>query len=95
MAERARLRFSREFLQTLAGLDERVEDGVWEKLALVEAFPGVGSALVEPSLRHAFGPSCLKVVAAGFDILYERSEPDADGIETVDVLGIVSQRAVR
>lgn len=91
----ARLRFSEEFLESLAGLDERVEESVWKKLAPVQDFPGVGSSLVEPKLRHAYGPACLKVVAAGYDVLYERGEKDADGVEVVDVLGIVSQRAVR
>ena len=91
----ARLRFSEEFLESLAGLDERVEESVWKKLALVQDFSGVGSSLVEPTLRHAYGPACLKVVAAGYDVLYERGEKVADGVEVVDVLGIVSQRAVR
>lgn len=62
---------------------------------LVESFPGVGSSLVEPSLRHAYGSTCLKVVAAGYDVLYERGEKGKDGEEIVDILGIVSQRAVR
>ena len=91
----ARLRFSEEFLESLAGLDSRVEERVWEKLALVESFPGVGSSLVESSLRHAYGSTCLKVVAAGYDVLYERGEKGNDGEEVVDVLGIVNQRAVR
>ena len=91
----ARLRFSEEFLESLAGLDSRVEERVWEKLALVESFPGVGSSLVESSLRHAYGSTCLKVVAAGYDVLYERGEKGADSEEVVDILGIVSQRAVR
>lgn len=91
----ARLRFSEEFLESLAALDQRVENVVWEKLALVEVFPGVGSSLVEPSLRHAYGPTCLKVVAAGYDVLYERGRQGPDGDEVIDILGIVSQRAVR
>lgn len=91
----ARLRFSEEFLDSIAGLDERVEEAVWAKLVLVEGFPGVGSSLVEPSLRHAYGPSCLKIMVAGYDVLYERGPKDKDGEEIVDVLGIVSQRAVR
>lgn len=91
----ARLRFSEEFLESLARLDGRVEQSVWEKLALVENFPGVGSSLVEPTLRRAYGPACLKVAAAGIDVVYERGEKGADGVEVVDILGIVSQRAVR
>lgn len=91
----ARLRFSDEFLDFLVELDGRVEEEVWKKLALVGSFPGVGSSLVEPSLRHAYGPSCLKVSAMGLDVLYERGAKGADGEEVVDVLGIVSQRAVR
>ncbi len=91
----ARLRFSEEFLESLARLDGRVEQSVWEKLALVENFPSVGSSLVEPTLRRAYGPACLKVAAAGIDVVYERGEKGADGVEVVDILGIVSQRAVR
>ena len=90
-----RLRFSEEFLESLAGLDEWVEESVWKKLALVQDFTGVGSSLVEPTLRHAYGPACLKVVAAGYDVLYECGEKGNDGEEVVDVLGIVNQRAVR
>lgn len=91
----ARLRFSEEFLESVAGLDGRAEDAVWEKLALVGAFPGVGSSLVGPTLRHAYGPTCLKVAAAGYDVLYERGARDADGEEVVCVLGVVGQRTVR
>lgn len=91
----ARLRFSDEFLTSLSELDGRVEEAAWEKLSLVESFPGVGSALVEPSLRHAYGPGCLKVVAWGYDILYERRGNPSGPQELVDVLGIVGQRRVR
>ena len=91
----ARLRFSEEFLESLAGLDKRVEESVWKKLALVQDFSEVGSSLVEPSLRHAYGSTCLKVVAAGYDVLYERGEKGNDGEGAIDVLGIVNQRAVR
>lgn len=91
----ARLRFSEEFLESLARLDGRVEESVWVKFALVENFPGVGSSLVEPTLRRAYGPACLKVAAAGIDVVYERGEKGADSVEVVDILGIVSQRAVR
>lgn len=91
----ARLRFSEEFLDSLVELDGRAEDAVWKRLALVGSFPGVGSSLVEPSLRHAYGPSRLKVAAAGYDVLYERGARDADGEEVVCVLGVVGQRTVR
>ena len=91
----ARLRFSEEFLESLAGLDKRVEESVWNKLALVQDFPGMGSSLVEPPLRHAYGSACLKVVAACYDVPYERGEKGNDGEEVIDVLGIVNQRAVR
>ena len=82
----ARLRFSEEFIEPLAGLDKRVEESVWKKLALVQDFSEVGSSLVEPSLRHAYGSACLKVVAAGYDMLYERGEKGNDGEEAIDVL---------
>lgn len=89
----ARMIYALPFLQDLSALDERREALVWEKLGLVEAFPGVGSSLVEPSLARTFGGAVLKVSAAGYDILYERSGgPDN---ETVHVLGLVPQRAVR
>lgn len=88
-----RMRFSGLFLDELAALPERVETEVWQKLQLVQDFPGVGSSLIEPMLIRAFGDSCLKVTAAGFDILYERTSVGDEGV--VDVLGIVSQRRVR
>lgn len=91
----ARLRFSEEFLDSLVELDGRVEETLWKRLALVGSFPGAGSSLVEPSPRHAYGPGCLEVSAMGLDVLYERGAKGADGEEVVDVLGIVSQRAVR
>lgn len=89
----ARLVFAEPFFDELAQTSEAVEEEVWRKLALVRDFPGVGSALVEPSLRRAFGGSCLKVVARGYDVLYERVGEGDD--EVVHVLGIVSQRRVR
>lgn len=92
----ARLLLADSFLDDLAALDERVEDAVWAQLELVQAFPGVGSSLVEPMLVHAFGKRCLKVAARGYDVLYERAGACMDNEEeTVYVLGIVSQRKVR
>lgn len=92
----ARLLFAESFLDDVSRLDRRVEDMVWAQLELVQAFPGVGSSLVEPMLVQAFGERCLKVTAAGYDVLYERSGAQDDGgEETVCVLGIVSQRRVR
>jgi hypothetical protein len=91
----ARLRFSEEFLDSLVELDGRVEEAVWKRHALVGSLPGEGSSLVEPSLRHAYGPTCLKVATAGYDVLYERGARDADGEEVVCVLGVVGQRTVR
>lgn len=90
----ARMRFSAPFLDELADLSERVENEVWLKLELVRDYPGVGSSLVEPSLRRAFGDACLKVTACGYDVLYERRTAE-EGEELVDVLGIVAQRRVR
>lgn len=89
----ARMIYAFPFLRDLTMLDEQREALVWEKLGLVEAFPGAGSSLVEPSLTRTFGGAILKVSAAGYDILYERSG-DLDN-ETVRVLGLVPQRAIR
>lgn len=89
----ARMVYAAPFLQDLAQLDERREALVWEKLSLIEAFPGVGSSLVEPSLMRAFGEAILKVSATGYDVLYERHGDT--GNETVHVLGLIPQRAVR
>lgn len=94
----ARLQFARPFLEELSLLDEAVEQEVWRKLELVERVPGVGSSLVEPMLRTAFGDSCLKIAAAGYDVLYERvqdGEEEHATEENVRVLGIVAQRWVR
>lgn len=97
-----RMRFSGPFLDELAELDESAEARIWEKLELVESFPGVGSSLLEPLLVRAFGRGCLKVSAVGYDVIYERSgEGDEDdrgngeGDETVSVLGIIKQRRIR
>lgn len=90
----ARLLFSGPFLDDAAELSEAAEAEVWAKLELVETFPGVGSSLIEPVLLRAFGPSCLKVAAAGHDIIYER-DGSGDKDELVRVLGIVPQRRVR
>lgn len=98
----ARLRFTQPFLEELSALDARVEDEAWRKLALVEAFPGAGSSLLEPSLVKAFGRSCLKVNALGYDVIYERLGADehqagdsGTAEEIVVILGIVPQRKVR
>lgn len=101
----ARLRFTQPFLEELSALDMRVEDEVWRKLALIEAFPGAGSSLVEPSLTKAFGQSCLKINALGYDVIYERLGTDDErrgngsgsdeADEIVAILGIVPQRKVR
>ena len=82
------------FIQELAQLNQHVEDVVWQKLTLVQSFPGVGSSLVDPMLVQAFGPSVLKVAAGAYDVLYER-EPIDDDYERVNVLGIIPQRAIR
>ena len=101
----ARLKFTRPFLEELSALDVRVENEVWRKLALVGAFPGVGSSLLEPSLIKTFGQSCLKVNALGYDVIYERLGADderrsggsgaVEADEIVAILGIVPQRQVR
>ena len=83
--------FTSSFLDDVAELPERVESVVWEKVSLASSFPGVGSSLVEPSLRAAFGPDCLKVNAAGYDVLYDYDRQS----DAVCFLGIVHQRAVR
>ncbi len=62
-----------------------------EKVGLVSSFLRVGSVLVEPSLRAAFGPDCLKVNAAGYDVLYDYDRQS----DVVCFLGLVYQRAVR
>ena len=83
--------FTCAFLDEVAELPGYVEEAVWDKASLVAEYPGVGSSLVEPSLRAAFGPGCLKVNAAGFDALFDC---DRRG-DTVLFLGVVHQRAVR
>ena len=87
------MRFSGPFLDELAALSKPVEERIWSKLELVESFPGVGSSLVEPILLRAFGSKCLKVSAAGYDVIYEREGSGED--EMVYALGIISQRRIR
>ena len=83
--------FAEPFLDDASLLPGYAEDAVGEKVGLVLSFAGVGSALVEPSLRVTFGPNCLKVNAAGYDVLYD-CDCQADA---VCFLGAVHQRAVR
>ena len=87
----AKMTFTSVFLDEVAELPAYAEEAVWDKASLVAAFPGVGSSLVEPSLRAAFGPDCLKVNAAGYDVLFDYDRQN----ETVAFLGVVNQRAVR
>ena len=87
----ARALFTEPFLDDAAGLSDYALSEVRVKCAMVEEFPGVGSALVELSLRRAYGSTCLKLAAAGYDILYER----LDEQDAVVFLGIVPQRKVR
>lgn len=83
--------FAEPFLDDVSLFPGYAEDAVWEKVDLVLSFPGVGSALVEPSLRAAFGSSCLKVNAAGYDVLYDYDRQ----VDSICFLGVVHQRAVR
>lgn len=87
----ARLVFAEPFLDGVSLLPDYAEEAVWEKVGLVASFPGVGSSLVEPTLRSAFGPDCLKVNAAGYDVLFDYDRQ----ADEVCFLGIVHQRAVR
>ena len=87
----ARVLFTGPFLDDAAGLPDYALAEVRAKCAMVEEFPGVGSALVELSLRRAYGSTCLKLAAAGDDVLYER----LDEQDAVVFLGIVPQRKVR
>lgn len=91
----ARLLLTNSFLDDVATLDPRVEEAIWAKLGLVASFPGVGSALLEPSLAAAFSDSCLKVAALSYDILYKRMGAGEDGEEVVVVAGVIPQRRVR
>lgn len=87
----AKLLLTNTFLDELASLDDAVVEETWAKLETVEAFPGVGSALLEPYLRSTYGPSCLKVAVYRYDLIYRRNDADNE----VHILGIVPQRVVR
>ena len=58
---------------------------------VLESMPGVGSAVMEPSLRKRFGVGCLKIPAMGHDVLYERHDEDDAAV----ILGVVNQKRVR
>lgn len=91
-----RMILTRPFLEDLARLSVQTEEAIWEKLKLVEAFPGVGSSISNRMLQRAFGASCLKVTVNGYDIIYERkTRPDDTQENLVIVLGIIAQRTVR
>lgn len=87
----ARAVFTEPFLDGVSLLPGYAEEVVWEKVGLVASFPGVGSSLVEPTLRSAFGPDCLKVNAAGYDVLFDYDRQ----ADSACFLGVVHQRAVR
>ena len=87
----ARALFTGPFLDDAAGLPDYALAEVRAKCAIAEEFPGAGSALVELSLRRSYGSTCLKLSAAGYDVLYER----LDEQDAVVFLGIVPQRKVR
>ncbi len=42
-------------------------------------------SIVEPALRSAFGPDCLKVNAAGYDVLFDYDRKS----DSVRSLGVV------
>lgn len=79
------------FIEDVAGLPAQVASEIQAKCLAAEEFPGVGSALVEPSLRRAYGGTCLKLLIAGYEVLYECIDPEG----VVIFLGVVPQRRVR
>lgn len=87
----ARVVFAASFLEELAEVSEAAEGAIWEKVELVAAQPGVGSALLGESLRRAYGATCLKIAAGPYHVLYERN----DAANEVVFLGIVVQRRER
>ena len=87
----ARALYTGPFIDDLAALPEYAIDAVRVRCEAVAEFPGVGSTLIEPSLIRAYGSSCFKAVACGYDVLYERLDDQG----AVVFLGIVPQRKVR
>lgn len=87
----ARALYTGPFIDDLVGLPEYAFGAVRARCEVAAEFPGIGSSLLEPSLVRVYGASCLKLVACGYDILYER----LDDRDSVVFLGIVPQRRAR
>jgi hypothetical protein len=79
------------FIDDVAGLPESIAEEVRVKCESAENFPGVGSSLIEPSLRHTYGNTCLKLLVPGYEVLYER----VDAEDVIVFLGVIPQRTLR
>ena len=78
------------FLDDMVDVPESVETRVWEKHALVESMPGVGSSLLSSTLLRRYGDDCLKLLVDPYEIVYRWG-----GGEDVDVLALVRQRKAK
>lgn len=68
----ARLRVYTDFLRKRNLLSSpRLRTHVDEMLRTIELMPGVGSSLVEPSLRARYGDDMLKALVSPYLIVYE------------------------
>lgn len=68
----ARLKVYTEFLRKRNDLtSSRLRSHIDAMLRTIELMPGVGSSIVEPSLKHRYGENILKALVSPYIIIYE------------------------
>lgn len=83
----ARLRVYTDFLRKRNRLSSpRLRAHVDEMLRTIELMPGVGSSLVEPSLKARYGEDILKALVSPYLIVYEYDRTE-DIVLVYDLIG--------
>lgn len=83
----ARLRVYIDFLRKRNRLSSpRLRAHVDEMLRTIELMPGVGSSLVEPSLKARYGEDILKALVSPYLIVYEYDRTE-DIVLVYDLIG--------
>lgn len=85
------VRYASEFVDGVAGIySARLLDELNRRLESIEAFPGIGSSNVRPSLARRYGPGIRKFPVPPFVIVY-RYDDVTDGL---DFLALVHEKNV-
>lgn len=86
------VRYASEFIDGVAEIhSDRLLGELDHRLGSIEAFPGIGSEGVRPSLVTCYGPGIRKYPVPPFVIVYRY---DA-GSDTLDFLALVHEKSVR